>query len=95
MTKQKNPILEFDPNPKAIFGPEDMYKDKEAPQRAVMCFFGNLLDEMYKEGQLTLLCNIRSEMGLHPLYLYQHKRESVLIFHPGVGAPLAAAIRKK
>jgi uridine phosphorylase len=95
MLKQKFPILEFDPNPKAIFGPEDIYKEKEAPSRAVMCFFGNILDEMYKEGQLTLLRNIRSEMGVHPLYLYQHKEETVLIFHPGVGAPLAAAIMEE
>ncbi len=95
MPKQKFPILEFDPNPKAIFGPEDMYKEKEAPRRAIMCFFGNLLDEMFKEGQLTLLRNIRSEMGLHPLYLYQHKGETVLIFQPGVGAPLAAAIMEE
>ena len=95
MQKQNYPILEFDPNPKAIFGPEDIYKEKEAPGRAVICFFGNLLDEMYKEGQIILLRNIRSEMGLHPLYLYLHKGETVLIFHPGVGAPLAAAIMEE
>ena len=29
MPKQNYPILEFDPNPKAIFGPEDIYKEKE------------------------------------------------------------------
>lgn len=92
MKKQNYPILEFDSNPEAIFGPGDMYKEKEAPSKAVICFFGNLLQEMYENGQLTLLRNIRSEMGLHPLYLYQHKGETVLLFHPGVGAPLAAAI---
>ena len=92
MPKQKYPILEFDPNPKAILSPEDLYKEKEAPSRAVICFFGNILEEMFKEGQLTLLRNIRSEMGLHPLYLYQHNGEQILLFHPGVGAPLAAAI---
>lgn len=92
MRKKQFPILEFDPNPKAIFGPEDMYNEKEAPQRAVICFFGNIIEQMKQDGQLTLIRNIRSEMGLHPLYLYQHKGEPILLFHPGIGAPLAAAI---
>lgn len=92
MVKQTYPILEFDPNPTAILNPQDIHKEKIAPTRSVICFFGNILEEMKSEGQLTLLKNIRSEMGVHPLYLYQHKGESILVFHPGVGAPLAAAI---
>jgi len=92
MINNSYPILEFDPSSKAIINPQDLYKEKEAPTRAVICFFGYILEEMNKDGNLTLLRNIRSEMGLHPLYLYQHKGETVLLFHPGVGAPLAAAI---
>jgi hypothetical protein len=37
MKKQNYPILEFDSNPEAIFGPGDMYKEKEAPSKAVIC----------------------------------------------------------
>ena len=31
-------------------------------------------------------------MGAHPLFTYQHNDETILVFPPGVGAPLAAAL---
>lgn len=92
MIKATYPILEFDPDPEAILSPETIYKQKEAPLRAVVCFFNEVIKELYDSGKLTLLRNIRSEMGLHPLYIYQYRDEQILLFHPGIGAPLAAAI---
>jgi uridine phosphorylase len=45
------------------------------------------------EGRATLLTNQRSEMGLHPVYrLDAGGGRQVALFHPGVGAPLAAGM---
>jgi uridine phosphorylase len=41
---------------------------------------------------LTLLKNLRSEMGLHPVHAFSYEGQTVALFQPAVGAPLAAAI---
>jgi len=92
MINQTYPILEFDSNPEAILEPKNIYKQKIAPLKAVICFFGEVIQEMFDAGKLMLLINLRSEMGLHPLYLYEHQGETIMIFHPGIGASLSAAI---
>ncbi len=35
---------------------------------------------------------MRSEIGTHPLYEIEHDGRKLALFHPGVGAPLAAAL---
>ena len=60
------------------------------PARGVLCFFKDVIDDLVAEGKLVEIGNLRSEMGKHPVYRYGDGRDAVTVFHPGVGAPLAA-----
>jgi uridine phosphorylase len=92
MTK-RSPILEFDPDRTGIVMP-DPYRigvGKPIPARGVLCFFQEVINELLEKNELTLLGNLGSEMGKHPVYSYKSNGKTLTIFHPGVGAPLAAA----
>lgn len=90
MMQPNYPILEFDPERKAIFEPYGMKLDQEVPGRGVLCFFHEVLKSLVTEGRLQEIGRIGSEMGKHPIYKLDYEGKSVLVFHPGVGAPLAA-----
>ncbi len=64
----------------------------DVPPVAVLCFFNELLEQLADEGQLTVSYVLRSEIGRNPVYEYQTDDGPVAVVHPGVGAPLAAAI---
>jgi uridine phosphorylase len=91
MTEQA-PILEFDTDRGAILLP-DPYRtgDNNLPNTAVLCFFYDVLDDQKEKGNLRPVHELRSEMGNHPVYLYEQGGRPIVVFHPGVGAPLAAA----
>lgn len=88
--KRDYPILEFDPEPIAVLEPGKIVKPINMPQRSVLCFFHELLDRLADEGKLKVIAERTSEMGRHPIYELAHNGQSVTVFHPGVGAPLAA-----
>jgi uridine phosphorylase len=92
MTKRA-PILEFDEDRSAILMPDPFRfaKNGPIPNRAVLCFFQDVLQELLDTGELVRLGDLRSEIGLHPVYSYNKYGKPVTVFHPGVGAPLAAA----
>lgn len=90
------PILEYDPSPLAIIEPKGPLVTRPAPQRGILCFFPEVIRALQDAGRLTEIGAIRSEIGRHILYVLRVEVTSgvreVLIAHPGVGAPLAAAI---
>jgi uridine phosphorylase len=85
------PLLEFDPNPNAIINPIAVKLSEPCPERAVACFFLDVLQPMAQAGQLVEIGQTGSEAGINPLYRLTLDGQSILVFHPGVGAPLAAA----
>lgn len=90
------PILEFDPSPTAILEPVGPPLSRPAPQRCVLCFFPEVIQKLLSQGRLEEIGSIRSEIGLHPLYVLQVETlpgvRQVMVAHPGVGAALAAGI---
>lgn len=96
MTK-KAPILEYDIDRTSITMP-DPFKigvGINIPARGVLCFFQDVIDQLKDEGKLSHLGDLRSEIGRHPVYRYSSGSEAVAVFHPGVGAPLAAAFMEE
>lgn len=92
------PILEFDPTREAMIEPGKFYNFKppaDMPERCVMCFFFEVFDKLLAEGRLTLIKNLRSEMGKHPIYKMKHNEQTTAVMHPGVGAPLAAGLMEE
>ena len=84
------PILEFDPSPNAILEPKKVPISDTCPERAVLCFFQEIIQELAKSGQINQLGSLVSEMGPNPLYELEWEGKHFLILHPGVGASLAA-----
>ncbi len=87
------PILEFDEDRAAILLPDPYRFAKKGPipNRGVLCFFYDVIKDLVDAGELTQLGDLHSEMGAHPVYRYDKLGKPVVVFHPGVGAPLAAA----
>lgn len=86
------PILEFDPQRSAILEPHPPLISIPVPPGAVICFFADVLAALLAEGRLVEVGAMGSEIGRHPVYAMQQGDRQVLVFHPGVGAPLAAGL---
>ncbi|MEZ4863864.1 MAG: nucleoside phosphorylase [Caldilineaceae bacterium] len=87
------PILEYDPTTAAIIEPGQVVKTLAGmPEHGVIRFFQDVIDHFVAEGRLTLLTNLRSEMGAHPVYAFNVGNQSVALFQPGMGAPFAAVL---
>jgi uridine phosphorylase len=85
------PILEFDPTADAIIEPGRMLKAIDVPEYCVLCFFQEVITEMCGNGLGTCIHQLGSEIGSHPVYEINFQGKRLTVFHPGVGAPLAAA----
>src|SRR5260221_911911 len=84
------PILEFDPTPEAIIEPSKIMKPRDVPEHAVACFFQDVITQLSQEHTVTVVKHLRSEIGRHPVYELDLQGRRLAVFHPGVGAPLAA-----
>jgi purine-nucleoside phosphorylase len=84
------PILEFDPSPNAILEPRKVPLTGPCPEKAVLCFFQEIIHELADSGQIHQIGSAGSEIGPNPLYELVWEEQRYLVLHPGVGAPLAA-----
>ncbi len=90
---QSIPILEFDSDQSAMLEPGLLIPRNEAmPERCVICFFQDVIDHMLAAGLISEIACLRSEIGRHPVFLVKDTNPRVALLHPGVGAPLAAAL---
>src|SRR5260221_1537941 len=85
------PILEFDPTREGIIGPSKIMKPRDVPEHAVACFFQDVIAQLSQEHTVKVVKHLRSEIGRHPVYELDLQGRRLAVFHPGVGAPLAAA----
>ena len=91
--KELYPILEYDPDPDAIIEPGRLTDILPAmPEHGVITFFQDVLDELVSQGLAREIASMGSEMGRHPVYVIEEQGRELALFHPGVGAPLAAGI---
>ena len=86
------PILEFDPAQEALIEPKRVHAAKDVPMHAVVCFFQDVIERLQQEEGATLLHTLRSEIGPHPVYEMLFRGRRLAVFHPGLGAPLAAGL---
>jgi uridine phosphorylase len=90
--QQQYPILEYDPAPEAFLEPARLIKPKDVPEHCVLCFFNDVVAQLVTAGQLRWIAEQRSEIGPHPMYELEMDGRRLAVLHPGVGAPLAAAM---
>jgi hypothetical protein len=86
------PILEFDSTREAVIEPGHHRPPIDAPEHAVACFFQDVITQLPQEHKATVIHRKRSELGTHPLYELDVEGKRLAVFHPGVGAPLAAGL---
>lgn len=84
------PILEFDPQRKAVINPEDHFKPLANSEYCVITFFREVLNKLNAEGLFKVLHFFKSEMGQIPLYEMEYQSKAVGVSVAGVGGPLAA-----
>lgn len=85
------PILEFDPSPEAFIEASRMIDQIEGLTHCVFCFFQDVIDKLVSDGRAKCIAMHSSEMGKHPLYELDMGGRRLGVFHPGIGAPFAAA----
>jgi uridine phosphorylase len=91
MSSMDAPILEFDPSPRAVIEPTEHIDPTDIPRRAVLCFFQDVIARAVEEFDGREIDEVRSEIGLVPVYEITVDETRLALVHPGVGAPLAAA----
>ncbi|HZO91606.1 MAG TPA: nucleoside phosphorylase [Chthonomonadaceae bacterium] len=92
MNEISYPILEFDATPEALISPERLITPQDVPEHAVACFFSEVIEKLCQQHGACVVHPLRSEMGVHPVYEMQVDGKRLAIFHPGLGAPLAAGL---
>lgn len=88
--RSEYPILEFSSQPDALLEPKRIVKPEDVPERAVACFFQDVITRLAQEHKAEVVTSLRSEIGTNPIYRLEWSGQPLTVFHPGVGAPLAA-----
>jgi uridine phosphorylase len=85
-------LLEFDPDGVAVLDPVQVMGGKHEwsiPERVVMCFYSEILDSLPSDA--LQVGELVAAHGRHPIWSLRRHGHDIAVFHPGVGAPLAAA----
>jgi uridine phosphorylase len=87
---EQAPILEFDPAPTAVIEPSAVLSREDVPERVILCFFREVIDAVVSSHGVAERSPFRAEHGVHPFWELEWDGRRFGVFHPGVGAPLAA-----
>ena len=88
--RQDYPILEYSSQPEGLLEPKHLVKRLDISERAVACFFQDVITRLSQEHRAEVVAHLRSEIGTNPVYRLEMNGRPLTVFHPGVGAPLAA-----
>lgn len=83
------PLHEFDPSPDAVINPSIHLAQLGFPERAVMCWFGDVVRA--RTVGLEAVHHVPFEHGHHPVCIISHQGTEVALVSPGVGAPAAVS----
>src|SRR3954462_7686809 len=84
------PLMEFDDARQAMIEPRPLTLDVRLPERAVMCFFPEVLDELCEAGAADVIGEFSADTGGGFILRVGDGDGAVCIVFPGMGAPLAA-----
>ena len=85
------PILDFDPDRKGALEPGEILTALDIPERAVICFFNDVLMALKDQGRFKFVRNLGSEMGHIPVHTLETAGGAVTVMQGGVGAALGAS----
>ncbi len=83
-------LFEYDPDHGSVVDPSVTlgHLRDTIPERAVLCFYSEILAALPPEAEQV--GELRAAHGTHPIWRIRRHGQDVAVFHPGVGAPLAA-----
>lgn len=84
------PLLEDDLVDQGVLEPSAVIAPRDVPACAVVCFFQEVLEVIAGRGEAREVARLVAAHGEHPIYEIEHAGARLGVFHPGVGAPLAA-----
>lgn len=84
------PLLEFDDERDAVIEPARVIPRRDMPDAAVLCFFSEVIERVAARGDARQAAVLEAAHGTHPIWEIELDGERLAVFHPGVGAPLAA-----
>lgn len=90
MQRDDFPLLEYDDAAEALLEPGRLIKPIDIPERAVACFFQDVIATLVRDHKAQVVKRLKSEVGENPVYKVEIDGRPLTVFHPGVGAPLAA-----
>jgi uridine phosphorylase len=90
MLYKEFPILEFDEDKNAVIRPSNLIKQKDVPERCILCFFSEEIEKILTEYPHKIVSNFISSGINYPLYELDYKGNKISIIQAAVGSPLAA-----
>ncbi len=94
LVRRRFPILEHDPARAAIIDARRVVTPLDVPEHCVLCFFHEVIDHhATARGREISVSN--SEWGRHPIYEIEYDGKRLVVAHPRIGAPMAAAMLER
>lgn len=85
------PLLDGDFESAGILEPTEIYRARDIPTAAVLCFFPEIIAHLAQRPDAKQVATLRSEIGPNPVWEIEHDGQRLAVLQPGVGAPLAVA----
>ena len=90
--RKEYPILEFDPERKALIEPSNHIQPADVGEHCVICFFREVLRKVRQEYTARQIYEFRAECDIEHVYEIEYNGQQLGLIHPMVGAPLAAGV---
>jgi len=89
------PLLEAFSTERAIIEPSEVVRPANVPEMGVICFRDSVIKKIIAKCPTKELEPLRSEMGELPVYEIEWKSKRLILFCPGITAPLAVALTEE
>jgi uridine phosphorylase len=90
LKKNLIPILECDDTYEALIHAPNLLEKIEIPKHCVIVFFRDVIEKWLETGKLKEVFEIKSEAGIHKIYVADYNNHQICLFHPMLGGPFAA-----
>ena len=91
MDSRDLPIIEYDPERKAIIEPSQIVPRLDVPEHCLFPFFSKILERLKKRGILKVItCETSVATPPLPLYELEHGSKRLAVMTSGLSAPFAA-----
>jgi len=91
MRRRKYPILEFDPERRAVIEASELFEPLGISEHCVMCYYKDVVERIAAEQNAKMVFLEKGVYGTNPYYQFEHQGRPVVFFNPIVGASVGAA----